>query len=1198
MRNQPETLHEYSIPRLHWWFLLSGFLFLLTLALMIWVDYSGWYISWLALHGDRGWKPYQREFYALEEKRLAADEKAAEARANEAGMGKMQEDLKKTIEELSGKKAEEAKLQADVDQMGVEDSLITRKFTMAKGVRDQYRSSYEEVLEGNNMNEGAPDVRDAKREAEMYNHEVAQLDLDKQDADAKLQTAKANLMALMGHEDDLQRKIKLSNDSINLLGKRLAQLESPLVQGVVNAPMLEFAASTYKVEQIVTESHRIDVNFATVERVDRCIICHKGMDRKDPTPDELSFRAKHKIDAIEWSKQPEPLRNHPNLELFVGDTSPHPMSKYGCTTCHWGWDRETTFSRAGHTPDAEEKSPYTYDSAKKLWVKVVKTDDDDDDSDAKVKKASFEKPNVVEMTQREAWQKNYHWEEQEFLLQPMRAGKYVQASCLKCHSNETNLKGGEKLDHGRRLIEQLGCWSCHKMKQLETYSIHHVAPGEDFDSLCKFYDVNPDDVRRLNSFPPNVQLTVAQDVNIPIRTLRKPGPSLYKLASKDSKEWVRKWLANPVAFRPNTYMPRFWGLDNNQGTPGRNAVEMNAIAEFLFAVAEQPQYPAPPVAGDPENGKKLVGQVGCMACHVIDEKLMDIEPPAPLKQYMDEWQYRRLRSQGPQLAGIGSKTDVNWLYAWLKDPKKYNPRTKMPNLRLGDQEAADIAAYLSTLHNEDTDKQSLPETKSEDLDKETVEYLQVTLPTEQAQQKINDLDDLIEMYFADENTIGYYLDPARMARDEAQLKALQKQYDETYDDAIDRQAKKLAADIDEVKAKMAAAKQRAAALPAVEKKNVYLGSRLIGRYGCFACHDIHGFETAKPIGTELSEWGSKPVDKLDFGLVDIEKDRLSWFKQKLHAPRSFDNGRIDVTRMPQELLKMPKFNLTDEQIDQIATVISGMTDEKLTPNEARQLSPAEFQMERGRWMAKELNCTGCHIVEAQGGAIRATGIPQGMEPPMLIGTPTQVHEGQRVQPDWLFGFIKAPQTGEIRPWLHVRMPTFALSDGEANVMVKYFAMEGRSQFPYQTPKVDTSPEHLAAGKQLFEQLKCALCHIVDGKALGKPLAEIADEDLPRLAPNLSLAHERLQRDWLVNKWLVEPLSQMPGTRMPQFEYGTAVAPNVLGGDGRKQIEALVDYVLTLGAPHEQTAEAAPAPATPLPQTVPPAPVVAPPAPAS
>jgi mono/diheme cytochrome c family protein len=230
-------------------------------------------------------------------------------------------------------------------------------------------------------------------------------------------------------------------------------------------------------------------------------------------------------------------------------------------------------------------------------------------------------------------------------------------------------------------------------------------------------------------------------------------------------------------------------------------------------------------------------------------------------------------------------------------------------------------------------------------------------------------------------------------------------------------------------------------------------------------------------------------------------------------------------------------------------------------------------MERGRWVVKELNCEGCHQVEGVGWAIRATGIPQGMEPPMLSGTPIQLHEGQRVQPDWLFAFLKAPQTGQIRPWLNARMPTFGLSDGEANVLVKYFATEGRTQFPYQTSKIDTTSEHLDAGKQLFTQLKCALCHIVDGKALGKPLAEIPPEDRPRLAPNLSLAHDRLQRDWLINKWLPDPLSQYPGTRMPQFEYGT-VAPGILGGDGRMQVEALVDYVLSLGAPAPQTVQTA------------------------
>jgi mono/diheme cytochrome c family protein len=235
-------------------------------------------------------------------------------------------------------------------------------------------------------------------------------------------------------------------------------------------------------------------------------------------------------------------------------------------------------------------------------------------------------------------------------------------------------------------------------------------------------------------------------------------------------------------------------------------------------------------------------------------------------------------------------------------------------------------------------------------------------------------------------------------------------------------------------------------------------------------------------------------------------------------------------------------------------------------------------MERGRWMVKELNCQGCHVVEGHGGAIKATGLPAGMEPPWISGAAGQLRQGQRTQPDWLFHFLKGPQTGQIRPWLDVRMPTFGLSDAEANVLVRYFALEGRTQFPYQSPQINTDPDHLAAGKQLFTQLKCALCHIVEGKALGKPLAEIPAEDLPRLAPNLSLAHSRLQRDFLVNRWLPDPLSQVPGTRMPQFEYGPGLAPNILGGDGRKQVEALVDYVLSLGAPIAPAAPPAP-PAT-------------------
>ena len=65
---------------------------------------------------------------------------------------------------------------------------------------------------------------------------------------------------------------------------------------------------------------------------------------------------------------------------------------------------------------------------------------------------------------------------------------------------------------------------------------------------------------------------------------------------------------------------------------------------------------------------------------------------------------------------------------------------------------------------------------------------------------------------------------------------------------------------------------------------------LISRYGCFGCHNIPGFENAQPIGTELTEAGSKLISQLDFGFLPIEHSRRGWYEQKLKDPRIFDVG--------------------------------------------------------------------------------------------------------------------------------------------------------------------------------------------------------------------------------------------------------------------------------------------------------------------
>ena len=63
------------------------------------------------------------------------------------------------------------------------------------------------------------------------------------------------------------------------------------------------------------------------------------------------------------------------------------------------------------------------------------------------------------------------------------------------------------------------------------------------------------------------------------------------------------------------------------------------------------------------------------------------EPDPNGDGYEKATRYSLLKPQGPNLVGLGSKTDAEWVYNWIKDPTAYWPETQMPNLRLTDQEA-------------------------------------------------------------------------------------------------------------------------------------------------------------------------------------------------------------------------------------------------------------------------------------------------------------------------------------------------------------------------------------------------------------------------------------------------------------------------------------------------------------------------------
>jgi hypothetical protein len=98
---------------------------------------------------------------------------------------------------------------------------------------------------------------------------------------------------------------------------------------------------------------------------------------------------------------------------------------------------------------------------------------------------------------------------------------------------------------------------------------------------------------------------------------------------------------------------------------------------------------------------------------------------------------------------------------------------------------------------------------------------------------------------------------------------------------------------------------------------------------------------------------------------------------------------------------------------------------------------------------------------------------------------------------------------------------------------------------------DISQDRFKLGEQFFYQLQCLSCHV-----LGDPTIEGANKN--PTAPNLTLAHLRLQRRW-VRHWVQEPDVIQKGTAMPPFFTGlpiyATVTPDATAPLGQSQPRA-------------------------------------------
>jgi mono/diheme cytochrome c family protein len=192
----------------------------------------------------------------------------------------------------------------------------------------------------------------------------------------------------------------------------------------------------------------------------------------------------------------------------------------------------------------------------------------------------------------------------------------------------------------------------------------------------------------------------------------------------------------------------------------------------------------------------------------------------------------------------------------------------------------------------------------------------------------------------------------------------------------------------------------------------------------------------------------------------------------------------------------------------------------LPKNAPAKLADHRIQ-ERGRYLAEELNCVGCHRPATDDKLAKGLQVRQG---------PDLSQVGARVQPGWLTAWLAHPQ--QVRP--AAVMPKMFDDDeqgkAEQYAVARYLAtLTGPAKPAPKSPDPKTLPASIKAGQQLFGSIGCTACHQSD-----KLDAKQSPTGLP-IAQNIPLGAlgSKTTPDALA-LFLMNPHATDPSGRMPNM----------------------------------------------------------------
>lgn len=1074
------------------------------------------------IYGQRPWKKMQREFVTRENRLLARLKKTAatteqEVRAS-AEYQQLSDEAKVAREKIEPRKKEiDARVRVIEAQLG----SITDEFQNVRGeiTVDNYRI---ETAHGQAKQDK---IRKEIAQKKLKQHTIY---WPSDDGSKKTTTLALNYTELETKYNVLKaEKTDLTTQRGELL-KESGELEKKrdeyLKNNVIGLTTDQIASLRKRNNSFEFKMRQINVDGDLL--VDRCETCHLGV-REPLTITPVDMRAVRNKKYQKPDALSRAFVSHPNKDLL----EIHNPDKFGCSSCHGGNGRATTNEEKAH-------------GLNKFW------------------------------------------------LHPLYEKENTQAGCQQCHSEDRVIQGADVLNLGKDLFQYRGCVGCHRSEGFDHESDALANARQTISQLEDQIVANEREAKQSNERLGQASDEEAQKLLARAELLRvtnsqlaarisqlqtqskylmydqkKVGPNLKDVQLKLRKEWIPIWLKDPQNFRPGTKMPSFWRLDGSGNRTDadnqREVNERNAIAAFIWQsgfVGKLPEMQA----GDASHGKDLFETKGCMACHSIGEAGSEVGGDF-----------------AANLQRVGEKANFDYIVRWIYNPRErwapYCPKEKrdltrkdyedkglafvfdgdhstcpndgaelqiqnmtvMPNFRLPESDARDIATYLFGL----SQRESYPEVSFMDdpnlkeqgralvkqygcagcheisgfeeeqrIGKELtaegatpIERLDFALLTHDAETGKDPYADSTGKAQTEEgkpwyNHKGFFTnkikDPAIYDKGkEKDPKDLLRMPRPSLKDKPEWNVALTTFLLGSVGVEGANVPESFFYSPDTRHKDIQDGWWVIKKYNCMGCHNL--------------QVGQKSV------LSGLPRYQDPDWKDQLPPQLTSEGARVD----PDWLLRFLK---NPSLSDSVTTPDTGRTG-----NSAKRTSTSSTNTSN----------------------------------PMDQVSAAQIEGHLRPQPG-------ADRNG-VRTYLKARMPTFSFSPNELQTLVRFFmAVSSQSDIYIKERQDPLTEDERVLARQLFtsKAAPCLKCHITGE----------AEHDKNATAPNFLLASERLKPDWTF-RWLLDPSQISPGTAMPSGLFKRDGDRWVFSGDTpasfsnyhRDHADLLVRYMFQMTADEQK-----------------------------